>query len=87
MRNTNLSNCQPLVYPASTLHAPGESIRHILVGSPDAIRQTIHRLHSLGYVESLLWSPILVIEDSVTLTSAQGEAMSLVRKPLDGLSF
>ncbi len=44
---------------------PGETVKHILIGSPGAIRQTIHLLHS---------------EDALTITPAQGEAMSLLRK-------
>jgi len=62
--------------------APGESIRHILLGSPEAIRQTIHLLHTLHYSETVLWSPVLKVEDPVIITPAQGEAMSLLRKAL-----
>jgi hypothetical protein len=62
--------------------APGESIRHILLGNPDAIRQTIHLLHTLHYTETILWSPVLTIEEAVVITPAQGEAMSLLRKQL-----
>ncbi len=62
--------------------APGESVRHILIGKPDAIRQTIHLLHILHYTETILWSPVLTIEESVVITPAQGEAMSLLRKQL-----
>jgi hypothetical protein len=59
-----------------------ESIRHILLGSPEAIRQTIHLLHSLHYSETVLWSPIMAIEDAVIITPAQGEAISLLRKQI-----
>lgn len=57
-----------------------ETVRHILVGSSGAVRQTIHLLHSLHYAETVLWSPITTIEDSLVITPAQGEAMSLLRK-------
>ena len=30
---------------------PGETIRHILLGSPGAVQQTIHLLHRLRYSE------------------------------------
>ena len=60
--------------------APGEAIKHILVGSPGAIRQTIHLLHTLHYTETLLWSPVLRIEEPLVITPQQGEAMSLLRK-------
>ncbi|MGB3787842.1 MAG: hypothetical protein WA949_07520 [Phormidesmis sp.] len=62
--------------------APGESIRHILLGSPEAIRQTIYLLHTLHYTETLLWSPVLAIEESLVITPAQGEAFSLLRKQI-----
>jgi len=63
-------------------NAPGESIRHILLGRPDAIRQTIHLLHTLHYTETILWSPVLTIEEALVITPAQGEAMSLLRRQL-----
>lgn len=74
----------PLAPSPHPLHgtAPRESIRHILLGSPAAIRQTIHLLHTLHYVETILWSPVLTIEEPLVITPAQGEAISLLRKPL-----
>ena len=59
-----------------------EPLRHILLGSPAAVRQTIHLLHTLNYSETVLWSPILAIEEPLIITPAQGEAMSLLRKYL-----
>lgn len=56
------------------------SLRHILLGHPEDIRQTIHLLHTLRYAETVLWSPIMAVEDSLTITPAQGEAMSLLRR-------
>ncbi len=72
----------PLPHLTPSGSAPGESIRHILLGKPAAIRQTIHLLHTLHYTETILWSPVLTIEESVVITPAQGEAMSLLRKQL-----
>lgn len=57
-----------------------ETLRHILLGSPGAVRQTIHLLHSLHYAETALWSPIVAIEEAMIITPVQGEAMSLLRK-------
>ncbi|MGB3786580.1 MAG: hypothetical protein WA949_01130, partial [Phormidesmis sp.] len=48
----------PLPHLAPSGMAPGESIRHILIGKPDAIRQNIHLLHILHYTETILWSPV-----------------------------
>ncbi|MEM8504318.1 MAG: hypothetical protein AAF716_14335 [Cyanobacteria bacterium P01_D01_bin.1] len=59
---------------------PGEVVKHILLGSPGAIRQTIHLLHSLHYSETVLWSPVLQVEEPLVITPEQGEAMSLLRK-------
>ena len=57
-----------------------EEVRHILLGSPEAIRQTIYQLHVLNYAESLLWSPITTVGENLTITRKQGEAMSLLRR-------
>ncbi len=46
----------PLPHLVPVGSAPGESIRHILLGKPEAIRQTIHLLHTLHYTETILWS-------------------------------
>lgn len=61
---------------------PKEHIRHILLGSPNAIRQTIHLLHTLHYAETILWTPILTIEEPLTISPAQSEAISLLRKAI-----
>jgi hypothetical protein len=59
---------------------PRESIRHILLGSPGAVQQTIHLLHRLHYCETGLWSPVMAVVEPVMITPAQGEAMSLLRR-------
>ncbi len=56
------------------------SLRHILLGHPEDIRQTIHLLHTLRYAETVLWSPVMAIEAALTITPAQGEAISLLRR-------
>ncbi|MGB7249234.1 MAG: hypothetical protein WBC73_09870 [Phormidesmis sp.] len=72
----------PLPQLVSSSRAPGESVRHVLLGSPEAVRQTIHLLHTLHYSEPILWSPVLAITEPMTITPAQGEAISLLRKHL-----
>ncbi len=69
---------QPQLEPDGT--EPGEVVKHILLGSPSAVRQTIHLLHKLGYAETVLWSPIMTVEEQMIITPAQGEAMSLLRR-------
>jgi len=70
------------ISPNSDKTVPGERVKHILLGSPSAIRQTIHLLHSLRYAETVLWSPVLRVEEPLAITPEQGEAMSLLRRML-----
>ena len=56
------------------------SLRHILLGHPEDIRQTIHLLHTLHYSETVLWSPVMIIEEPLMIAPARGEAISLLRK-------
>lgn len=62
--------------------AQKEELRHILLGSPDAIQQTIHLLYRLNYAEPGLWSPTVAIAGPLIITTAQGEAISLLRRSL-----
>ena len=44
--------------PNPLSHEPAsDSVRHMLFGTPDAVRKTIHNLHSRGYAEPNDWSP------------------------------
>lgn len=61
-------------------NAAREPLRHILLGSPAAVRQTIHLLHRLHYAETVLWSPILTIQQPLIITPSQGESMSLLQR-------
>lgn len=56
------------------------SLRHILLGHPEDIRQTIHLLHTLHYAETVLWSPVMTVEEPLMITPAPDEAISLLRK-------
>ncbi|NEP54994.1 MAG: hypothetical protein F6K65_41935 [Moorea sp. SIO3C2] len=61
----------------------GEVVRHILLGRPGAIRQTIHLLHNRGYVETSQWSPLIEVpEGRLILTPDPGEVISLLAKRL-----
>lgn len=73
---------RPLPQLVPSGNPPGSAIRHILLGDRDAIRQTIHLLHTLRYAETLLWSPILTINEPLLIAPAQGKAISLLRRPL-----
>jgi hypothetical protein len=56
-------------------------LKHLLIGSPRAIRHTIHLLHNLRYAEAGLWSPLIAIpQQQLILTANQGEMMSLLMR-------
>ncbi|MGB3292106.1 MAG: hypothetical protein WBB01_03820 [Phormidesmis sp.] len=60
---------------------PGAPLRHILLGSPDGVRQTIHLLHTLQYAETTLWSPLVPIPShQLIITPRLGEVMSILVK-------
>jgi len=54
-----------------------------LLGTPVGVRQTIHLLHTLRYVENVLWSPLVPIpNDQLIITPRQGDVMSILVKHL-----
>lgn len=67
----------------NVLSSEGEPLRHILLGSPGHVRQTIHLLHTLRYVENVLWSPLVTLPDEpLIITPRPGEVMSLLIRHL-----
>lgn len=62
---------------------PGSSIRHILLGHPGNIRQTIHLLHNLRYVETSQWSPLIEVpEQRLILRPGPDEMISMLVRRL-----
>jgi hypothetical protein len=54
-----------------------ERLRHLIMGSPDGVRSTIHTLHVRQYAEQDTWSRLLQIPESgIVLTPEQGEVFS-----------
>lgn len=53
-----------------------ERIKHLLIGSPKIVKQTIHRLHTLGYAEAGAWSRLQAAGHSGEL----GEVVSVLIK-------
>ncbi|MGF1513362.1 MAG: hypothetical protein ACFB5Z_06670 [Elainellaceae cyanobacterium] len=54
----------------------GEVVRHVLIGSPEALRETIHLLHIKRYVEPNLWTgPVEIGPDGVKITQSQGQVL------------
>ena len=91
MKTTHLltvpSVCAETFYTESCAEGPSgnsnpETVRHILVGSPGAVRQTIHLLHVLKYAETVLWSPAIATTEPIVITPLQGETMSLLQKQI-----
>ena len=61
----------------------GGSIRHILLGHSDHIRQTIHLLHNLRYVETSQWSPLIEVpENRLILRPQTDEVISMLVRRL-----
>ncbi|MEO0539709.1 MAG: hypothetical protein AAFZ80_02465 [Cyanobacteria bacterium P01_A01_bin.105] len=78
-------SASPLSLPAdlSLAQPPGETVRHILLGTPSVLHQTIHLLHSLRYVETSQWTPLVDIPlGQLIVTPAQGEQMSMLVRRL-----
>ena len=56
-----------------------ERVRHLVLGSPAAVRGVIHHLHLLQYAEQRQWSRLLTIPKSgILITPDQGEVFSLL---------
>ncbi|MBE9179959.1 hypothetical protein IQ268_15410 [Oculatella sp. LEGE 06141] len=60
-----------------------DPLKHVLIGSPRAIRHTIHLLHNLHYVEAGLWSPLIAIPNQqLLITPNDGDRMSLLMRQI-----
>ena len=69
--------------PAATPPSEPDPLKHLLIGSPRAIQQTIHRLHNLGYADAGWWSPLMAIpQPQLVITASEGEMMSLLLRSL-----
>lgn len=66
---------------SSPLNGP-DTVRHLLLGDPGRVRQTIHLLHSLHYVEQSQWSLLLEVPQQLIITPEQGAYMSMLTKRL-----
>jgi len=53
----------PQPYPAPPIPEP-TPLRHLLIGTPEVVQHTIHRLHNLRYSEVSFWSPVIPLLDS-----------------------
>lgn len=84
----NFQDSTPPVSPilpvnVSTLPGAGSAIRHILLGHPNHIRQTIHLLHNLHYVETSQWSPLIDVPDhQLILRPKPDEMISILARRL-----
>ena len=80
---------QPLTPEAALLHLAqppaqpdGEVVRHVLIGSPSGIRETIHLMHINRYfVEQSLWTgPVAIGPDGVQLSRREGETLAYLMR-------
>ncbi len=53
----------PHPYPTPPIPEP-TPLRHLLIGTPEVVQHTIHRLHNLRYVEANFWSPAIPLPDA-----------------------
>ena len=76
-----LGGLNPLRLANPTPQPERERLRHLVIGSPEGVRSTIHTLHVLGYAEQATWSQLVTIPESgILITPAQGEVFSLLRR-------
>ena len=73
------ADLSPSPPPADT---PNDTVRHLLLGAPGRVRQTIHLLHPLRYVEQSQWSLVLEVPKQLSITPAQGAYISMLTKRL-----
>lgn len=66
--STEVSTNLPIHQPETPHRQP---LKHLLIGSPKAVRGAIHALHVLGYAEVGAWSPFIP-------TTNEGEVMSIL---------
>ncbi|MBE9181331.1 hypothetical protein IQ268_22475 [Oculatella sp. LEGE 06141] len=73
----------PACHPSIALPPERDPLKHLLIGSPRAIRHTIHLLHNLHYVEAGLWSPLIAIPNhQLIITPNNGDMMSLLLRQI-----
>ena len=54
----------------------GEIVRHIIIGSHEAVRETIHRLHVKRYVEQAMWTgPVKIGPSGVIIPHEDGQIL------------
>jgi len=63
-------------------HQGGEVVRHILIGSPAGIRETIHLMHINRYtIEQSLWTgPVAIGPDGLQLSRKEGQVLAYLMR-------
>ena len=71
----------PLLLANPVAQSGRERLRHLVIGSPEGVRATIHLLHVLTYAEQATWSQLVTIPESgILITPEQREVFSLLRR-------
>ncbi|MBD2000555.1 hypothetical protein H6G00_28785 [Leptolyngbya sp. FACHB-541] len=79
LQQTPASVSAPQLQPLPLRYPNREPIRHLLIGSPTLVQNTIHQLHHLRYAEVGLWSPEIPPSDSeLQLTLNPGEVLRIL---------
>ncbi len=54
-----------------------ERLRHLIIGSPEGVRSTIHTLYALNYADPITWSRLIAIPATgIVITPQEGEVLS-----------
>jgi len=80
------SGAAPTVLTTPQPGPSDEYVRHILIGSPEALRETIYVLHQRRYVEQALWTgPVAIGPSGVQITRNEGQVLFYLmrRRSLD----
>jgi hypothetical protein len=73
----------PLLLANPETQSGRERLRHLVIGSPEGVRATIHTLHVLNYAEQATWSQLMTIPQSgILITPEQGEVFSILRRDI-----
>ncbi|MBD2000084.1 hypothetical protein H6G00_26320 [Leptolyngbya sp. FACHB-541] len=79
LQQTPVPVSTPQLQPLPLRYPNREPIRHLLIGSPPLVQNTIHQLHNLHYAEAGLWSPeIPPAESELRLTLNPGEVLRIL---------
>ncbi|MFE4105180.1 hypothetical protein [Almyronema epifaneia] len=73
----HLGEAEPVRLNFPRLQPERERLRHLIMGSPEGVREAVNTLHRLNYADQGLWNQLLTIPPSgILLTPEQGEVFT-----------